>query len=182
LYRTFLRFNGLKDAPYKTVNVSADRILKERNRVTLEQQYIITDYIESFYKKNKFPVYLNSSSFYRRSLLFDLSQRGIPESDFRDAVNVHTVYRNGNYFLVYPSSSNVEGHIKDYSMSYNFVGKKQFGTLTVIQLSPKPEAINAEEEQFDKSGNPKSASGVPKRYTWQEVFDSTGSEGNDGGE
>jgi len=180
LYRTYLRFNELKNAPYKAVKVSADRILKERNRVTLEQQYMITDYIESFYAKNKYPVYLNSSSFYRRSLLFDLSQRDIPESDFRDAVNGHTVYRNGNYFLVYPTSSNLEGHIKDYSTSYDFAGKKQFGTLTVIQLSPKQEAINAEEESFDKSGNSKSASGVPRRYTWQEIFDSADSE--DGGE
>jgi hypothetical protein len=176
LYRTYLRFDELKNAPYKTVKVSADRILKERQRVTLEQQYMITDYIESFYKKNKYPVYLNSVSFYRRSLLFNLSLRNIPESDFRDSVNEHTVYQNGNYFLVYPTSSDLESFIKDYSISYDFVGEKQFGTLTVIQLVPKPEAINAKEEQFDKSGNSKSISGVPKRYTWQEIFDSAWSE------
>ncbi|MFA5776850.1 MAG: glycosyltransferase family 39 protein [Parcubacteria group bacterium] len=176
LYRTYLRFTELKNAPYKTVKVSADRILKERQRVTMEQQYMITNYIESFYQKNKYPVYLNSSSFYRRSLLFDLSQRDIPESDFRDAVNGHTVYRNGNYFLVYPTDSNLEGHLEDYSISYDYVNKKQFGTLMVIQLAPKPEAINAEEEIFEDSGGSKSAAGVPKRYTWQEIFDSTGSE------
>jgi len=182
LYNTYKRFNELKDAPYKTINVSADRILKEKNRVTLEQQYMITDYIENFYQKNKYPVYLNSEPFYRRSLLLDLSARGIPESDFRDAVNGNTVYRNGNYFLVYSSNSNIEKHIKDYSISYNLVGKKQFGTMTVIQLVPKPEAINAEEEQFEK--NKKNASSVPKRYTWQEIFDSASKDdsGDDGGE
>ena len=101
--------------------------------------------------------------------------KNIPNSDFRDAVNEHTVYRNGNYFLVYSSGSSVENHAKDYSISYDFVSKKQFGTLTVIQIAPKPEAINAEQEQFDKTGNPKSASGVPRRYTWQEIFDSADS-------
>ena len=185
LYRTYIRFNELKDAPYKTIKVSADRILKEKYRVTLEQQYMITNYVESFYEKNKYPVYLNSASFYRRSLLFELSMKNIPNSDFRDAVNEHTVYRNGNYFLVYSSGSSVENHAKDYSISYDFVSKKQFGTLTVIQIAPKPEAINAEQEQFDKTGNPKSASGVPRRYTWQEIFDSADSEndtGDNGGE
>jgi hypothetical protein len=180
LYNTYKRFSELKNAPYKTIEVSADRILKERNRVTLQQQYMITDYIESFYRENKFPVYLNSEPFYRRSLLFDLSVRNIPESDFRDAVNGHTVYRNGNYFLVYLTSSNVEKHVKDYSISYNLVGKKQFGTLTVLQLTPKPAAINAIEEQFDKTSVPKSAAGVPKRYTWQEIFNDVSSE--NGGE
>ena len=181
LYRTYLRFNELKNAPNKAVKVSADRILKEKNRVTLEQQYIITDYIQSFYEKNKYHVYLNSEPFYRRSFIFDLTQRGIVANDFRDAINAHEVYRKGNYFLVYSTNSNVDKHIKDYSVSYNPVDKKEFGTMTVIQLAPKTEAINVEEEP-ERDLNPKDASGAPKRYTWQQVFDESSGDESDGEE
>ncbi len=180
LYRTYLRFEELRKAPQEAVKVSADRILKEKNRVTLEQQYMIADYIESFYKKNKYHVYLNSEPFYRRSLLFDLSARNIPESDFRDAINNNSVYQKGNYFLVYSTNSNVEKHVKDYSISYNVAGKKQFGSLTVIQLVPKPEAITAEEEII-KEEDGRDVSGAPKRYTWEQIFDSIDAE-EEGGE
>lgn len=170
LYETGKRFSEMKKAAYETVKVSQDRILKEGHRVTLEQQYMIIDYIEGFYEKNNYPIYLNSDPFYRRSLLFHLDQRSIPRDDLRNASNSHKVYQNGNYFLVYPTDSNLEKDIAKYEESYQVVGKKQFGTLMVIQMEPKPDAINAIEQEFEEKGKPKSAPGVPVRYRWEEIF------------
>jgi hypothetical protein len=180
LYETYKRFNELKKAPYENVKISADRILKEGHRVTLEQQYMIIDYVESFYNKNKYPVYINSDPFYRRSLLFELDLRNIPRDDFRNATNADTIYKNGNYFLVYPTDSNLDKDVSNYLGAYDIASKKQFGTLMVIQLVAKPEAINAVQQEFGPKGRPKSAPGVPIRYNWEDVFNSADEEG--GGE
>jgi hypothetical protein len=170
LYATYNRFDELKKAPNEAVKISADRILKEGHRVTLQQQYMIVGYMESFYKENKYPVYLNSEPFYRRSFIFHLDAKGIPEDDLRNAVNNKKIYKNGNYFLIYPADSNFSQDIDNYSAAYYEIGRKQFGTLMVIQLSPKPEAITDTEQQFAPKGRPKSAPGVPIRYRWDEIF------------
>lgn len=174
LYQTYKRFDGLSKASTQGVVISADRILKERHFVTLEQQYRIVDYIESFYKKNNHPVYLNSDPFYRRSLLFHLDMKNIPRDDFRNVTNSKKVYRNGNYFLVYPTNSNLKKELDKYSLMYDEISRKQFGTLVVIQLFPKKEFVTDLEQKIEpKNSKSKSAPGVPKRYTWEEIFDST---------
>jgi hypothetical protein len=179
LYETYKRFNELKKAPYEAVKISADRILKEGNRVTLAQQYIIIDYIDNFYQNNKYPVYLNSTPFYRRSLLFHLDMKNIPRDDFRNTTKSKNVYQNGNYFLVYPTDANLDKEMNDYSTDYSLVGKKQFGTLTVFQMVPKAESVTDLEQQIEPRGKSKSAPGVPERYTWEEIFDE---DGEDSGE
>lgn len=176
LYQTKVRFEGLRKAEIEAVKISADRILKERHRVTLKQQYLIMDYIESIYKQNGYPVYLNSDSFYRRSFLFHLDTRNIPRDDFRNVTNKSQVYKNGNYFLVYPTDSNLDKEINDYSPAYSILNKKQFGTLTVIRLAPKPEAITAGQQVIEPQGKNKTAAGVPKRYTWEEIFNESSGE------
>jgi hypothetical protein len=179
LHETYKRFNELKKAPYEAVKISADRILKEGHRVTLQQQYMIIDYIGSFYRENKYPVYLNSDPFYRRSFLFDLDAKNIPQDDFRNAVSNKKVYQNGNYFLIYPTDSNLNQELDNYSTAYHEIGRKQFGTLLVIQLTPKSEAVTDTQQQFTPKGRPKSAPGVPIRYRWDEIFNE---DGGDSGE
>jgi 4-amino-4-deoxy-L-arabinose transferase-like glycosyltransferase len=171
------RFWQLKNAPYEKFDISIDRILKEKTRVTLEQQYMIVDYLESFYKENGYPVYLNAQPFHRRSLLYDVAVRKIPQDDLRNSKNNKTIYKEGNYFLIHPTFSNYSGEIAEYALDYNVDNIKTFGTMTVIQLSPKPESINAIRQEFDEKEKPKSASGVPVRYRWEEIFnDSNGDE------
>ncbi len=172
LYQTYKRFGELGDAVAKPVRVSADRILKERNRVTLQQQYQIIDYAESFYKENGYPVYLNSEPFYRRSLLFHLDMRNIPRDDFRNVTSSKKVYQNGNYFLVYPTNSNLEKELDAYAVAYSEIGRKQFGTLTVIQFVPKASFVTDIQQTIEPKGKSKSAPGVPERYTWEEIFNS----------
>ena len=170
LQQTQTRFQGLQDAPTKLVDASADRILRENHRVTLKQQYMIMDYVEIFYKKNGYPVYLNSDPHYRRSFLFHMDTRNIPRDDFRNVTSSSIVYRNGNYFLVYPTDSDLTKEINDYQLAYSEIERRQFGTLMVIRLVPKPEAINAEEQEIKHQEKTETTAGVPKRYTWEEIF------------
>ena len=179
LYQSYNRFNGLKNASRETVKNSADRILKEKHFVTLEQQYKIIDYVESAYKKNKYPVYLNSEPFYRRSLLFHLDMKNIPRDDFRNVTSSKKVYQNGNYFLVYPTDSNLDKEMDVYAEAYSEIGRKQFGTLTAIQLAPKANFVTDIQQTIEPKGRSKSAPGVPERYTWEEVFNSAEEEGGE---
>lgn len=169
------RFWQLKNAPHQSFDIGADKILKERTRVTLEQQYMIVNYIKSVYDQNKYPIYLNSESFYRRSLLFELDQLKIPEDDFRNAAGSDKVYEHGNYFIVHPTASNIQSDINKY-VNYQEIGRKQFGTLTLVQLVPKAEAINAIEQDFTPQKYTNTP-GVPVRYKWEQIFnDSAGDE------
>ena len=171
LYETQKRFKGLQEAPYKNIKVSADRILREKYRVTLEQQYIVMDYVESFYKKNGYPVYLNSDPYYRRSFLFHLDNKNIPRDDFRNVTSSSKIYRNGNYFLIYPTNSNLEKDLAYYSAAYDEVSRKQFGTLTVIRLIPKENYItDIQQEIAPRENSAKNTVGVPDRFTWEEIF------------
>ena len=164
------RFEEMKDAPIKSFASQSDKILKERHRVTLEQQYAIVDYMEKIYKQNKYPVYLNSEPFYRRSFLYHLEERNIPRDDFRSASNSKKIYREGNFFLIYPTLGNLEARKKDYMVNYDVMETKSFGTLTVFILRPKEEKINAVRQEFGPKKKPTSASGVPVRCRWNEIF------------
>ncbi len=179
LWVTKNRFKEMADAPSKAFETDADKILKERTRVTLLQQNLIVDYIESTYNKNKYPVYVNSDPYYRRAFLYGLEQRNIPRDDFRNSVNSRKIYQNGNYFLIYQTLSNTDAEINDYLNNYEITGSREFGTLTLFQLIPKKEAINAIEQKFEPEGKPKSAPGVPVRCRWNEIFGKCNSDGLD---
>lgn len=164
------RFNEMRNAPDKSFTTKTDRILKERYRVTLEQQYAIVDYMEKIYNKNKYPVYLNSEAFYRRAFLYHLDKKNIPANDFRNASNSKKIYQNGSYFLIYPSTANLDDRKEEYMFNYDLLETKQFGTLTVFRLYPKKEKINVIQQEFGPKSKPKSASGVPVRCRWNEIF------------
>ena len=161
------RFQEFKNAPINSFKPKTDNILKEKYRVTLEQQLLIADYMENIYKKNNFAVYVNSEAFYRRAFLYHLEKKHISRDDFR---NIETIYQNGNYFLIYPTLSNLEKRIKKYLVDFTINETKEFGTLKVFHLIPKPESIKAIEQKFGPKGKPQSAQGVPVRCRWNEIF------------
>lgn len=164
------RFEEMRNAPEKSFDTKTDRILKERYRVTLEQQLLIVEYMEKIYRQNKFPVYLNSEAFYRRALLYHLEKKDIPRDDFRNASNAKKIYREGNYFLVYPTAGNMEARKAGYLSDYDIIDTKSFGTLTAFRLTPKKEKINAGRQEFGPEKKARSASGVPVRCRWNEIF------------
>ncbi len=169
----YKRFQELTNAPYQSFEIDPDRILKEKNRVTLKQQYLIVDYMEKVYAENAYPTYINSDAYFRRSFLYHLQKRNIPQDDFR---NVKTIYREGNYFLIYPTLSNLSSKTGKYMNDFDVFETKQFGTLVVFRLIPREASINADRQVFKPKGKPQSAPGVPVRYRWEEIFSETENE------
>lgn len=166
------RFSQLAKAQEQAIPDFADRILKERTRVTLAQQQEIADYVEEIYRTNNDPVYFNSESQYRRAILYHVAKRGIPYEDLR----VTKVYRKGNYMLVFVSNNSLDSKVSKYTDKYDVIEKKQFGTLTLVRLAPKEESISAESQNVEpkKVERKVSAPGVPMRYTWNQIFEETG--------
>ncbi len=161
------RFWQLGSALTQDVEIQPDRILKERARVTYQQQNVIVDYLEDFYRQNGYPIYLQSESYYARSFIYILNDRKIPQ----DMLAVNTVYAEGNHFLIYRTAANWEDRLAKYLVNYETVGKKEFGTLTVFQLKPKPDSITAQKQVIEPAkADCGESSNVQKRYTWNEIF------------
>ena len=171
------RFNQLAVAQTQPLGNVADRILKERTRVTLAQQYEIAGYIKEIYQQNKQPVYFNSEPEYRRAILYHVAKDKIPYEDLRTT----KVYREGNYILTYVSNDSLDKKVSKYVDRYNVVEKKQFGTLTLVRLLPKEDKIEAEKQVVEPKKVERKVypPGVPVRYTWNEVFEGLGASQED---
>lgn len=166
------RFDQLAVAQTQPLGNMTDRILKERTRVTLAQQYEIAGYIKEIYQQNKQPVYFNSEPEYRRAILYHVANDGIPYEDLRTT----KVYREGNYILTYVSNDSLDKKVSKYSDRYDVVEKKQFGTLTLVRLLPKEDKIEAQKQVVEPKKVERKVypPGVPVRYTWNEVFEGLG--------
>ncbi len=164
----YQRFSELAAASRESFKIESDKIIKERERVTLEQQLKIIDYIEKIYQQNKYPVYVNSEAFWRRAFLYHLEQRNIPRDDFRNTGK--NVYARGNYFLIYPSDKTAEEIAHKYSDRYFIFESRDFGTLRLVRLTPKTKSVNVPEQIFEPEKKPISAPGVPVRCRWNEIF------------
>lgn len=167
LYYAYSRFNELSRAKDEASNIPVkDKILRERVRVTLEQQNEIADYMESFHKKNSYPIYIDSEDYFKRSLTYLVKIRGI---DF-DGLRKSKIYEEGNYFVVYATLfSKTDEKVAEYEEYYYVVEEKKFGTLTLFHLMPKPENITDQKQDFTIVEK-KPASRAPDRYTWKELF------------
>ncbi len=166
------RFDQLSKADKEQIGNVTDRVLKERTRVTLEQQYQIAEYIESIYRTNNQPLYFNSEPEYRRAILYHVAEKGIPYEDLRTT----KVYREGNYILLFVTNDSLDKKVSKYVDRYDVIEKKSFGSLTLVRLSPKEEKIEAEKQIVEpkKIERKTYAPGVPVRYTWNEVFEDLG--------
>ena len=54
--------------------------------------------------------------------------------------------------------------------SFDITEKRVFGTLTMIVLTPKPEAITAQKQIIAPPSAVPAPSLAPKRYTWREFL------------
>ena len=159
------RFSELARAGSEAVDSAPDRVLKERIRVTLEQQNKIIDFLASRSKETGYPVYMFSEPQHRRALKYLLERRGVENA----VLGFDGVYRQGVYYIILRAHSDHEDALRKYRASY-MVGKKtSFGTLVAFELFPKPEAIGGERQDF--SLKKPSDSTAPPRYTWREWLD-----------
>lgn len=166
LYFLEARFSELARAGTEAIKNQPDRILKERIRVTLEQQNAIVDFLEKRYVETGYhPVYMFSEPQHRRALKYLIEKRKIETA----VLGFDGVYRQGVYYLILRTQSDLEDALKKYRVNYTVGEMTSFGTLVAIELLPKPEAILGERQDFSQ---PKpNDSQAPPRYTWREFFE-----------
>ena len=158
------RFDELSRAGIEAVDSPPDRILKERIRVTLEQEDAIVSFLERRSEETGYPVYMWSEPQYRRALKYLLEKRGVENA----VLGFDGIYRQGVYYLILRAQSDLEDALEKYRVNY-VVGKTtSFGTLVAIELTPKPEALLGERQDFSKA-KPVEVKKSP-RYTWREYF------------
>ena len=169
LYFTIEFFNQLAKAKSEMIEMKNDKILRQKTRITLEQQELIVDYIEKIYKKNNYAVLYHGQSEFHRAFAYLLDKRNIP----RDGISMgdsHTTCRKGNYFLIIRTQSDKD-NFANYFDRFTVLEEKKFGTLTVYHLTPKANIINCEVPDQSKFRTYKDEGGaVAERYTWKEIF------------
>ncbi len=159
------RFGELKDAGTHLVVSQPDRILKERIRVTLEQQETIVNFVEQASVKTGYPVYFTSGPQYKRSFKYLLEKRGVTLGSF----SLENRYQEGLYYMVLRSGSGLENKYAPYLGMYELVDIKSFGTLSLVELRPRPGMLIGAREDFSLPVK-KAESQAPPRYTWREFF------------
>ncbi len=164
LFFLFERFDELSRAGTEMIKNNPDRILKERVRVTMEQQTAIVDFLEKRQRETGYPVYMWSEPQHRRALKYLLEKRGVENA----VLGFDGIYREGVYYLILRAQSDLEDALKKYREHYTIGETTPFGTLVAIELVPDPVAILAQRQDFSKP-NP-SDSTAPPRYTWREFF------------
>lgn len=158
------RFRELSLAATEAVDSPPDRILKERIRVTLEQQEQIVSFLEYRSQETGYPVYMWSEPQHRRALKYLIEKRGIENA----VLGIDGVYQEGVYYIILRAQSDIEDALKKYHFSYTVGATTSFGTLVAIELFPKQEAVKAVRQDFSKP-KPNDSQGLP-RYTWREFF------------
>lgn len=158
------RFRELSAAATVAIDSPPDRILKERIRVTLEQQNAIIDFLERRSRETGYPVYMWSEPQHRRALKYLLEKRGVQNA----VLGVDGLYQEGVYYIILRTQSDTEDALKKYRESYTVGATTSFGTLVAIELIPIPEAVKAVRQDFSKP-KPNDSQGLP-RYTWREFF------------
>lgn len=160
------RFYQLGNASTQSIRIPRDNILRETTRVTLEQEQLITDYMVAKNKENGYPIYLFGESFWRRSYKYLVEQRGVPIAQLEK----DNVYAQGNAFIALRTLKADGNNLQQFMGLYDIVERKEFGTITLFYLKPKPEKITAlappaqiaQTRTIDDSDIP--------RITWDDIF------------
>ena len=164
LYFLAHRFEQLRLAGSEAVESPPDRILKERVRVTREQQERIADFLVERTREANVPLYMSSEPQYRRALKYLLDQRGIESI----SPKTNQAYRQSISFVILRTQSDHEAGLEKYRSAYTIGNAVAFGTLTVFELLPKPENIIGERQDFTTIKA--SRSQAPPRYTLRQFL------------
>ncbi len=153
-----------------TLRIPTDYILKEKTRTTLEQTEAIIDYIEEIYNRTGKPVFLHSQAEYKRAFWERLDYYGIPR--FHAPKDLSRAYRDGNYFLVVRTQTDIDKSFGKIFANADVLEKKVFGTLTVYRLRPKEENLLDKPLKINvNSRDPKFSSSAQVRYLWRQVWE-----------
>ena len=158
------RFSELSRAWREPVKIENDRILKEKTRVTYFQENIIAEHMVSRQRENGYPIFFSSPDEYDPAFEYILEQKGV----LFGSLSEKDVYWEGNYFLIRITREDRPQGLSEYQKSFNMEEERGFGTLTLMELFPREEAVT--EERKDFSNIKKKNKSTPKRYKWGELF------------
>ena len=149
-----------------------DRILKEKTRITLVQINDINNWIIQTSEQNKYPILIHAQSEYERAILERLTaQENMRAGNFSNKLT--KLYGEANYFLIIRTQSNQQRFLDKFIGKMKVIRKKEFGTMTVYQLSPKKEFITDGRVKIDKKNEPEDkvySSSIQPRYNWRQIF------------
>ena len=165
LWFTHQRFQQLKLAKSQDVEVRKDKILKEKTRVTWEQENQIADYMKKYYQKNHFPVFRSGDPHYLRALAYLLDKRKI----LNQSMELNEIAQQGNYFYIKRTASGNKG-LNKYLTKFILISRKEFGTLTVYHLKPQARFITRTKAKIKKKGVPGKSKSSAIRYQWKDIF------------
>jgi hypothetical protein len=172
LYFVYRYFNELSQANSNpNLSIKTDYILKEKNRMTLQQMEEIVDFMEQKHKENNFPIFLDGQAEFKRAFWERIDFRGIN----RDPIpkDLKPLYREGNYFVILRTQSDSDEYLKNFLKGMDLVEKKTFGTLIIFHLKPKEEFIMDEKKIFlvEERTDPEFSSSAQVRYLWRQVLE-----------
>lgn len=135
----------------KDIVVETEDIFPHTQRITLEQQQRIVDFITARVKVSDVPLYLKSESEYEPSLWTLLRKNGI---DFQGGTSSSSpLYEQGMYVFIYRTASPLTKDMTLYKTNFSVNEEVSFGALTLQILKPKPEFIIGT-QQTDKQSYP----------------------------
>lgn len=154
-------FSDLKKVQQEDMDVGKDDVFPDTKRITLQQQIDTVDYIESKFKQNKFPVYLDALHEYEPAIWYQLEKRGIP---YYGRVHTAVAYEQANYF-------NIDGSVgSKLWLPFDIVERRIFGNLSVYYMKPKPEKITAVQQDPATKELSDQAANIANLYTWKKLL------------
>ncbi len=167
----FLYFSELSQAKNNpNLKIETDYILKEKNRITLEQMEEIVNYMTEKHQENGYPIFIDAQAEFKRAFWERIDVRDIPRSHI--SKDLKSLYREGNYFIIIRTQSNEKSYLKQFKKGMDVANTEVFGTLTLYELKPKDGFITGERKKFEpKDRDPKFSSSAQVRYLWRQVFE-----------
>ncbi len=160
--RILQRFSDLAGAGEKLIPVHSDRILKEPERVSLRQFEAVSRAMANSYQENHYPVLMDSELLYFRSFMYLTEKMGAPSGPLEKG----KVFLHANNFAIFRTRR--VGGLKAYLQDYEILSKKDFGTITLYELTPRTDRVT----DIDVPKLPDSFEyiRIPQQTIWRDAF------------
>ncbi|MDD2766924.1 MAG: glycosyltransferase family 39 protein [Candidatus Moranbacteria bacterium] len=156
-------FSNLRIVLIEPISVQTEDIFPKTERVTLEQQYAIVDYMESVQKENGYPIYLQAKHEYEPIFWYHLEKRGI---FFQKKIQAIALYREGNYFSIKFSTNDQ----LNFDQRFELVEERFFGALTVFRFTPRDESVTRVRQNESERETTVQEKQISQIVTWKKFF------------
>lgn len=161
-------FTLLGKVATEPLDLETEDIFPDKPRLTLDVQMAITEYMETEYQKNGFPIYFRSDiSEYIPVFRYHLDASQTP---WLGTLSPDSAYTEGNYFLITSSLGNTDKKMARYAETYTLSQKKTFGSLVIFRLEPKPSIIIALRQPVGQKEISAQEEKIGQMRVWNNLF------------